>query len=101
MSPPLSRVRAIRWGASCPDELQPCCNPAATCGRMLGSPESSLPEGDEMRARYPDTDGYVERDGVKVFYEVYGNGDPTILLMPTWPIVHSRLWKGQVAYLAR
>ena len=25
-----------------------------------------------MRARYPDTDGYVERDGVKVFYEVYG-----------------------------
>ena len=54
-----------------------------------------------MRARYPDTDGYVERDGVKVFYEVYGEGEPTILLMPTWPIVHSRLWKGQIPYLAR
>ncbi len=54
-----------------------------------------------MRARYPDTDGYVERDGVKVFYEVYGDGEPTILLTPTWPIVHSRLWKGQIAYLAR
>jgi pimeloyl-ACP methyl ester carboxylesterase len=54
-----------------------------------------------MRARYPDTDGYIERDGVKVFFEVYGDGDPTILLMPTWPIVHSRFWKGQVPYLAR
>jgi pimeloyl-ACP methyl ester carboxylesterase len=54
-----------------------------------------------MRARYPDTDGYVDRDGVKLFYEVYGEGDTTILLMPTWPIVHSRLWKGQVPYLSR
>jgi pimeloyl-ACP methyl ester carboxylesterase len=54
-----------------------------------------------MRATYPDTDGYIERDGVKVFYEVYGEGDTTILLMPTWPIVHSRLWKGQVPYLSR
>jgi pimeloyl-ACP methyl ester carboxylesterase len=54
-----------------------------------------------MRARYPDTDGYVERDGVKVFYEVYGDGEPTIVLTPTWPIVHSRLWKAQVPYLAR
>src|SRR5256885_2316459 len=57
--------------------------------------------GSGMRARYPDTDGYVDRDGVKVFYEAYGEGDPTILLMPTWPIVHSRFWKGQIPYLAR
>jgi pimeloyl-ACP methyl ester carboxylesterase/predicted glycosyltransferase len=54
-----------------------------------------------MRARYPDRDGYVERDGVKVFYEVFGEGEPTILLMPTWSIIHSRFWKMQVPYLAR
>src|SRR5213596_3227710 len=54
-----------------------------------------------MRARYPEQDGYVERDGVKVFYEVFGDGAPTILLMPTWSIVHSRHWKMQVPYLAR
>ena len=54
-----------------------------------------------MRARYPDRDGFVERDGVKVFYEVYGDGNPTIVLMPTWPIVHSRMWKAQIPYLAR
>ena len=55
-----------------------------------------------MRARDPDRDGYVERDGVKVAYEVFGDGhEPTIVLMPTWPIVHSRMWKAQVPYLAR
>src|SRR5947207_2888741 len=54
-----------------------------------------------MRARYPDADGYVERDGVKVFYEVFGSGEPTVLLLPTWSIVHSRAWKMQVPYLAR
>src|SRR2546430_1407062 len=54
-----------------------------------------------MRARYPDTDGYVERGGVKVFYEVFGQGEPTVLLLPTWSILHSRHWKMQVPYLAR
>ena len=27
-----------------------------------------------MRARYPDSEGFVERDGVKVAYEVFGSG---------------------------
>ena len=54
-----------------------------------------------MRALYPDQDGYVERDDVKVFYEVFGEGDATVLLLPTWSIIHSRLWKMQVPYLAR
>jgi pimeloyl-ACP methyl ester carboxylesterase len=54
-----------------------------------------------MRARYPDRDGYVERDGVKIFFEVFGEGKPTVLLMPTWSIIHSRHWKMQVPYLAR
>ncbi len=54
-----------------------------------------------MRARYPDADGFIERDGVRVFYEVYGSGEPTLLLLPTWVIVHSRSWKAQIPYLAR
>jgi len=56
---------------------------------------------EQTRARYPDSEGYVERDGVRVFYEVYGSGQPTILLLPTWSIIHSRHWKGQIPYLAR
>src|SRR5690348_6855466 len=54
-----------------------------------------------MRARQPDRDGYIERAGVKVFYEVFGEGRPTILLLPAWSVVHSRTWKMQVPYLAR
>ena len=54
-----------------------------------------------MRARTPDADGYVESNGVKIHYEVHGDGGPTILLLPTWTIVHKRFWKAQVPYLAR
>jgi pimeloyl-ACP methyl ester carboxylesterase len=54
-----------------------------------------------MRALYPDDEGYVERDGVSIFFEVYGTGEPTVLLLPTWSLVHSRVWKAQIAYLAR
>ena len=39
--------------------------------------------------------------GVRVGYEVFGDGEPTVLLLPTWTIVHSRFWKLQVPYLAR
>ncbi|HEX2362359.1 MAG TPA: alpha/beta fold hydrolase [Jiangellaceae bacterium] len=54
-----------------------------------------------MRACQPVSDGYVERDGVKVFYEVFGAGEPTVLLLPTWSLFHSRHWKMQIPYLAR
>src|SRR6266581_7334295 len=56
---------------------------------------------EQTRARYPDAEGYVERDGVRVFYEVYGEGEPTVLLLPTWSVIHSRQWKMQIPYLAR
>jgi pimeloyl-ACP methyl ester carboxylesterase/predicted glycosyltransferase len=57
--------------------------------------------GEQTRALYPDEQGHIERDGVRVFYEVYGSGEPTILLCPTWTLVHSRVWKMQIPYLAR
>jgi pimeloyl-ACP methyl ester carboxylesterase/predicted glycosyltransferase len=56
---------------------------------------------EQTRARYPDDEGYIEREGVRIFYEVYGDGEPTVLLLPTWSIVHSRHWKMQIPYLAR
>jgi pimeloyl-ACP methyl ester carboxylesterase/predicted glycosyltransferase len=56
---------------------------------------------EQTRARYPDSTGYVQRDGVRVYYEVYGSGEPTVLLLPTWSIIHSRHWKMQIPYLAR
>ena len=56
---------------------------------------------EQTRARYPDESGYVERDGVNVYYESYGSGDPTVLFLPTWSLIHSRHWKMQIPYLAR
>ena len=56
---------------------------------------------EQTRARHPDQEGWAERDGVRLFWERYGEGEPTILLPPTWEIVHSRFWKGQIPYLAR
>jgi pimeloyl-ACP methyl ester carboxylesterase len=50
---------------------------------------------------YPDDSGYVEREGVRTYWEVYGHGEPTIFFLPTWSLVHSRIWKAQVAYFAR
>ncbi len=54
-----------------------------------------------MRARYPDTEGFIERNGAKIFYEVYENEGPTILLAQSWQTSYSRLWKMQIPYLAR
>ena len=55
-----------------------------------------------MRARDPDHEGFVERDGVKVAYELYGEGGaPAALLVPASPITHARSWKGLIPSLAR
>ena len=56
---------------------------------------------EQSRARYPDEEGFVERDGVRVFWERYGDGDPTCCCCRPWSIVHSRVWKAQIPYLAR
>jgi pimeloyl-ACP methyl ester carboxylesterase/predicted glycosyltransferase len=63
--------------------------------------ELTTPAPEQTRARYPDESGYVERDGISIYYEVYGSGEPTVLLLPTWSVVHSRHWKMQIPYLAR
>jgi hypothetical protein len=54
-----------------------------------------------VRARQADADGFVDRGGIKPHWEVFGDGEPTLLLLPTWTIIHARFWKAQVPYLAR
>ena len=53
-----------------------------------------------MRAKLPASDGYVERDGVKIHYEVYGHGPETMVFLPPWSIVHSRVYKAQLPYFS-
>lgn len=57
--------------------------------------------GEPTRARYPDEQGYVERGGVRVFWERYGDGEPSVLFLPAWPLTPARVWKAQIPYLAR
>ena len=57
---------------------------------------------DSGRARLPDQSGVATAaDGVRLAYDVYGTGDPTIVLLPSAPIIHARQWKAQIAYLSR
>jgi len=53
-----------------------------------------------VRARSPEREGFAERGGIKIHYEIFGEGPQTVLLLPPWAIGHSRVWKLQVPYLA-
>jgi pimeloyl-ACP methyl ester carboxylesterase/predicted glycosyltransferase len=53
-----------------------------------------------MRAKLPTEEGFVERDGVKLRYEIYGNGPQTMVFVPPWSIVHSRVYKAQLPYFS-
>jgi pimeloyl-ACP methyl ester carboxylesterase len=50
-----------------------------------------------VRAVEPDETGFVRGS----YWERFGDGDTTVVFVPAWAIVHSRVWKMQVAYFAR
>ena len=56
---------------------------------------------EQSRARYPDTTGVAERAGGRVAWEAYGSGNPPIVFVPPWQIVHSRVYKAQIPDFAR
>jgi len=66
------------------------------------SPDERRFDGDSGVARYPDRSGLARSpDGTGIAWDVYGDGSPTILLLPSSPIIHARQWKGQIHYLSR
>jgi len=50
-----------------------------------------------VRAVEPDESGFARG----IYWERFGDGEPTVLFVPAWAIVHSRAWKMQLAYFAR
>ena len=56
---------------------------------------------EQTRARYPDATGVAEHAGGRIAWESYGAGDPPIVFVPPWQIVHSRVWKAQIPDFAR
>ena len=45
--------------------------------------------------------GFIDRDGVKIWYAVRGDSGPWIAFAPPLQIVHSQMLKGTVPYLSR
>jgi len=56
---------------------------------------------DGTRARQPDETGSAPSGDGWVAWESFGSGDPPIVFVPPWQIVHSRVWKAQVPDFAR
>lgn len=53
-----------------------------------------------MRAKLPNKTSFLDRNGVELYYEVYGDGPATMLFLPPWSIVHSRVYKAQLPYFS-
>jgi pimeloyl-ACP methyl ester carboxylesterase/predicted glycosyltransferase len=49
----------------------------------------------------PVHEGFIDRDGVKIWYAVWGDSGPWIAFAPPFQIVHSQMLKGTVPYLSR
>jgi pimeloyl-ACP methyl ester carboxylesterase len=48
----------------------------------------------------PTQSGDVTRAGQRIHWEQFGDADQTVLLLPTWSIVHSDFWRHQVRHLS-
>jgi len=47
------------------------------------------------------SEGTVAPNGATIHFQVFGEGKRTILLLPTWSIVHSDFWRHQIPHLVR
>lgn len=63
--------------------------------------EHTLPDRYPFETVSPTQDGYVERDGVRNYFAVFGTEGPWIAFAPLFQIVHIQLLKATVPYLSR
>jgi pimeloyl-ACP methyl ester carboxylesterase len=49
----------------------------------------------------PTHSGSITRSSQRIHWQEFGAGDDTVLLLPTWSIVHSDFWRHQVPFLSR
>ena len=64
------------------------------------STTSSRCDRDVAGLNRPGAEDTVVRDGIRLSYAVHGSGPATVVLLPSWSIVRSRMWKAQVPFLA-
>lgn len=57
-------------------------------------------EGPVLRDAVAVANGSVVRSGCRISWQEFGTGERTVLLLPTWSIVHTDFWRHQVGVLA-
>jgi pimeloyl-ACP methyl ester carboxylesterase/UDP:flavonoid glycosyltransferase YjiC (YdhE family) len=67
-----------------------------------GRPSGQAGRGGPLHAIEPRQSGQLTLEGFGIGYDVYGPAEaPSVLCLPTWQGVDSRVWKMQVPFLAR
>lgn len=68
----------------------------------LGAP-GVVPDRDRspFETVQPVHEGCIERDGVRIWYAVWGDSGPWIAFAPPFQVTHSQMLKGTVPYLSR
>jgi pimeloyl-ACP methyl ester carboxylesterase/predicted glycosyltransferase len=79
--------------AKFPQSFQRIVGELPEAGRLPGEPYP-------YETARPARTGYVERDGVKVWYATWGESGPWIAFAPIFQIVHSQMLKTTVPYLS-
>ncbi len=82
-------------GRPLPERLDRIAGPLAKPGAAPGLDTSPY---DTVQ---PAHQGFTLRDGVKLWYAVWGDSGPWIAFAPPFQIVHSQMLKGTVPYLSR
>ncbi|MEO8287227.1 MAG: alpha/beta fold hydrolase [Chloroflexota bacterium] len=74
-------------------------------GRVMGElPEAGRvldPAAYPFETVRPTSDGFVERDGVRTYYAVWGDAGPALVFAPIYQVVDMRFLKATVPYLLR
>jgi pimeloyl-ACP methyl ester carboxylesterase/predicted glycosyltransferase len=78
-----------------PERIGRLAGPLPEPGRL--SDAGSYP----FETAQPSSDGFIERDGVRTYFAVWGEQGPWVVFAPNYQIVHMQYLKATVPYLAR
>ena len=78
-----------------PERFERIAGPLPAPGAVPGA------EASPYETVQPAQQGFVDRDGVKIWYAVWGDAGPWIAFAPSFQVVHSQMLKGTVPYLSR
>ena len=99
--PPLHRRRKACTCSAWRRRACRCAQALRRVGDLIRIAEAiNQTRGDACAQNCRTATDWLRRDGVNLAYEVYGDGADTMVFMPPWSIVHSRIYKAQLPYFS-